>query len=235
MTHNRQPNLERLAADLKARLDWRLHEKIGRNRFEIVSDPVRREHVLFWPRPGNFDPPRYLEYLHELVHARMAEQVHPLFSGSAFVPGSDPKLVNATLCVFQAASDWFVEWELLEVCPERKAAELIVQYRSATRRLRGAGALDKRAAVELALLAAKGVVFLDHSPPSEGPLCELLDAFRRTPAHKPSLFTLRALVNRLLGTLFGARAEVKSTPTGHAWLLVSPAAADVARQPAAPG
>jgi len=212
-------NLEEVIHAARGRIAWTLHEKVGSGGFAVHSDPARREHVICWPRPGNFDPPRYLEYLHELVHARLAEEVHPLFSGPAFAPGSDRILVDTALPVFQAALDWFVEYEVVRLCPERKKPELAAQHEVVLRCLHGCGSLDPAGAACAALLTAKAVAWLGREPGLSGLLAELTQAFVRTPAHKPSLFTLRALTNRLLVPLFGMRAEMAMVQGRRAWLL----------------
>lgn len=213
-------SLEEIIGATRRRIAWSLREKVGDGGFAVRSDPCLREHVIYWPRPGCAGQPSYLEYLHELVHARLAEEAHPLFSGPVFAPGSSQGLVDAALPVFQAASDWFVEHEVLRLCPERKKPELVAQHEAVLQCLRGSGSLDPGGAAYAALMAAKAT-WLGREPGFTGLLADLCQAYLRTPAHKPSLFTLRALANRLLPPLFGARVEVVMACGREIWLLKS--------------
>lgn len=212
-------NLEQVIGATRLRIAWTLREKVGDGGFAVRSDPERREHVIHWPRPGAFEPPRYLEYLHELVHARLAEEAHPLFSGPCFAPGSDEALKDAALPVFQAASDWFVEHEVVRLCPERKKPELAAQHDAVLRCLRGGGSLDPASAACAALIAAKASAHLGREPGFTGLLADIAQAYLRTPAHKPSLFSLSALTNRLLSQLLNARARIVVARGREAWLL----------------
>ena len=155
------------------------------------------------------------------MHARLAEEAHPLFSGPTFAPGSHIVLVDMALPVFQAASDWFVEHEVVRLCPERKKPELASQFGSLLRGMREGGSLDPAEAACAALLAAKAIAFLGRETCLSGLLAELIEAYLRTPAHKPCLFTLRALTNRLLGPLFKARADIALAGGREVWLLRS--------------
>lgn len=214
-------NLEEIIRATRSRIGWPLREKLGDGGFSVRSDPERREHVIYWPRTGCVGAPHYLEYLHELVHARLAEEAHPLFSGPAFAPGSHAVLVNMALPVFQAASDWFVEHEVVRLCPERKKPELAAQFATLLHGLRDGGSLEPAEAACAALLAAKAVAFLGREVGLSGLLAELIQAYLRTPAHKPSLFTLSALTNRLLALLFKTRADIALAEGREAWLLRS--------------
>ncbi|EMG37415.1 hypothetical protein PCS_01928 [Desulfocurvibacter africanus PCS] len=212
-------NLEEIIRITRSKIAWPLRETLGDGGFAVRSDPGRREHVIYWPRYGGDGAPHYLKYLHELVHARLAEKAHPLFSGPAFAPGSHIVLVDAALPVFQAASDWFVEHEMVRLCPERKKPELAAQFGALLHGLRDGGSLDPAEAACAALLAAKAVAFLGREACLSGLLAELIQAYLRTPAHKPCLFTLRALTNRLLDPLFKARADIALAGGREVWLL----------------
>lgn len=214
-------NLEEIIRATRSRIAWPLRETLGDSGFAVRSDPDRREHVIYWPRSGGIGAPHYLEYLHELVHARLAEEAHPLFSGPTFAPGSHVLLVDTALPVFQAASDWFVEHEVVRLCPERKKPELAAQFGALLHGMRDGGSLDPAEAACAALLAAKAVAFLGREVCLSGLLAELIQAYLRTPAHKPSLFTLSALTNRLLAPLFEARADIALAQGREAWLLRS--------------
>lgn len=228
-TSDAADGLDSLADKARGDLTWPLQEVVGQTGFGLCSDQLRRRHVLRWPRAadlgsgltGGDGMPSYLAYLHELVHARLAETVHPFFACTEPLPGGDPELAEETRPAFQLAADWFVEHELLHVCPDRKAPEMARQFQRAQRLLANGGCLDKPTALELALLLAKGRYFLLRRLNLQGPLEELVLAFGKTPADKPSLFTLRALVNRLLGLHYRARAEVAASPWGQYWHVAS--------------
>lgn len=211
--------LQRMEGTMERHVTWRPPHRLVRVT-PGAGGPGER-YVLAWSCGQTW--PSYLEYMHGLVHVRLGEEAHPLFATADFSPDSADELIHAAGAVFEASMDWFVERLVLEMCPERKAWELEQQFAAAKHHLQRPGALNRDVAVALALHLAKGRVFLKQPMALSGPLSTLVDAFDCTPAHKPSLFTLRALANRLLHPLHNTKADITTADGRHVWRL-TPAA-----------
>lgn len=218
-THLSRDRLEQVVGEVRDTMAWPVRDVLVPEGFSVRTDDARREHVVSWPRPGQTCQPDYLVYLHGLIHARMAEDVHPLLGGSAISPDSDQHLAKMATPMLEAAMDWFVELQVLELCPDRKGKELRSQFDAAHKHLRRPGALSRELAVASSLVLAKGHVFLGLPLCLNGPLAGLVEAFSRTPADKPCIFTLRALTNRLLSQQLLARADLVRAAGRHAWRL----------------
>ena len=103
--------MKKIINKYRQNLNWSIIDIQGSNFYQIVSDDLRKEHHLYHPPVA-----RKIEYLHELCHAKLAEDNCVLFSTSYFSPDS----VNVGGCAvfFNIATDWFVDYELHKICPE---------------------------------------------------------------------------------------------------------------------
>jgi len=102
-------------------LKWKTVMILKDRDFEIVSDARKKEHTIFFPSPG--DPPRGIEYLHELAHALLAEK-HHLLSTAYFEKDTPEKLIKPLIWPIRTASDWFADDLLMEWVPEEEKAEI---------------------------------------------------------------------------------------------------------------
>ena len=141
-TEKGRGELENVIDEIRGGLSWRVEEGVGsRGWFEVVSFPLEKKHVVWWPDRNVLDPPRLIEVAHELLHAKLAEDVHPLFSGSFFVPGTPEGVIKLLVPGVRVATDWFVDERLYRYCPDMECEE-IREHLTLMRRFKCRGDVD---------------------------------------------------------------------------------------------
>jgi len=184
---------------LLSRFSWPVEEEFMRDGFEVATDPVRKKHVVFWPREGSRDAPSFERYLHEVGHALLAETVHQQFSRPFFVRGTTADLRNTYSAVFDAALDWFVQELLIGVAPGVQGDDIDARFRQTTAILRQNAALPSvEFTMDAGLALASFERFRGLAVKTQGRLHSVVEAFLRAAPDKPSLFTLQSLVRRLM-------------------------------------
>lgn len=193
----------RILAELTGRFAWPIEEEYMREAFEVVSDPARKKHVVFWPRESSGLTPPFGRYLHELAHALLAERSHPQFSRPCFVSGTDAATRNTYLPLFDAALDWFVQGVLMDVAPAQQGDDIDARFRQTAGILRQGGALPSlEFVVDSGLALASFRHWRGMETDTPGKLGQVVEAFARTDPAKASLFSLHGLVRTLMG-VFG--------------------------------
>jgi hypothetical protein len=184
---------------LLARFSWPVEEEYMRESFEVVTDPGREKHTVFWPRESLRAGPSFGRYLHEMGHALLAETVHPQFSRPAFAKGADPALANTYGPAMDAVLDWFVQGLLMEIAPGPQGADIDERFRTASAMLRrGEAPPSVEFVVDTALALASFQHFRGLDARVGGKLAVVAGAFLRTPPEKPTLFGLQSLTRSVV-------------------------------------
>ncbi|WP_243311877.1 hypothetical protein [Fundidesulfovibrio agrisoli] len=192
-----------IVANLTSRFTWPIEEEFMREMFEVVSDPARRKHVVYWPRESSGQTPSFGRYLHQMVHALLAEQVHPQFGRPNFAPGTDPSLRNAYRPLFDAALDWYVQAVLMEIAPKAQGDDIDARFKQSASILRQGGALPSlEFVVDTGLAMASFRYWRGLEVEAPGKLGQIVESFVRTDPRKPTLFGMHGLVRSLMA-VFG--------------------------------
>ena len=183
---------------LRRRLGWTVREIRGGRRgyFEVTSNPRTRVHTITWPAAG--DPVRPIEVVHELIHAHLAETVHPQFSGSWFRRGTPDHQVAACVWPCRAAGDWFVDHRLQAMCPAEFAAE-VREHAGLVRRAlsRTPGGIQLQ--VSAGLFYAQAEKYLGETEKNiPAAVSAAMRVFLSVPPESPDLPALARLINGLL-------------------------------------
>ena len=205
---------------LLARFSWPVEEEYMHYAFEVHTDPVRKTHVVHWPRESAHQEPSFERYLHEMGHALLAETVHQQFSRPAFLRNTDPDLRETYLPLFDAALDWYVQALLLEIAPAQQGADLDARFRQTAHMLRQGAALPSvEFVVDAGLALAAFQRFRGLEVETQGKLREVVQAFSRTPTDKPTLFGLQSLVRGIMGVFGMHTASLVSEKGFERWRI----------------
>jgi len=116
-------NLTKIYNRVLASLKWPVEKRLwDETSLQITCVTARRRHVMSIPRRG--DAVREIEFLHELAHARLAEDVHPLLATGVFVPRPPDHVLRELVWPTQSAADWFADALLWEWAPHACAMEI---------------------------------------------------------------------------------------------------------------
>lgn len=217
----RSENFETVIRALRGGLTWTVEERPGTG-FAVSSDPAAKRHLIDWPQDafsraadlGFFTQDHYFGYIHELCHALLAENVHPLFSSPRFLSGTEPELIDRAMPALGAALDWFAEWEVFRRCPARKGRQVALRLGLA-REMALLGAAAAEPAPHEALLLAQGLLYLGVEPFPGARAEGLARIMARVPPGRPRLPVLAALADRLLRQ----DAGLCILPHGGVWVL----------------
>jgi hypothetical protein len=198
----------------------------------IVSYPRTKSHAILVPetRPWRSTD---LDYLHELGHATLCEQVHPVFSASCHFASQDSErhflLVVPAL---NAACDWFICHRLSELSPQVSCKQIQNGLSVAEEVLSAAQLPPLEIILDAAGVVAQGIHFLDEPIECEGVLRTAVDAFLAVPPEQPSAENCLHLVNLLMGTYTDFRARLLQEGELFSWEVYGPDAG--ARQEGSP-
>lgn len=205
---------------LLARFSWPVEEEFMHSDFEVLSDPVRKVHVIQWPRESARKEPPFERYLHEMGHALLAEKVHPQFSRPVFTRSTDPSLRMTYQALFDTALDWYVQALLLDIAPDQQGADLDARFRQTAQMLRQGAALPS---MEFVMDAGMALAAFQHfrglEMETQGKLADVVQAFLRTPPEKPTLFGLQSLVRGLLAVFGTHTAALVSEKGFERWRI----------------
>ncbi|HXE96887.1 MAG TPA: hypothetical protein VN642_10805 [Dongiaceae bacterium] len=192
--------LKNLVKKAKSELSWTIQETAQESGpLRIFSDPVARTHTIFTPSaPPEGGVSEELNYLHELGHALLCEQVHPFFSNGFPIAGLDKAQVPAVSPVLCAASDWFVGHWLMEFCPEVAIDELQKEYDATAGIMEKGGPASVDKFFVAVLIIAQAIKYLNMPVECSGILDMAVKAFLAVPPEKPSLRKIENLINSLL-------------------------------------
>ena len=167
------------------------------NALSIQTDPVARRHTIYLPNHLDAVPP--LDYLHELVHAKLAEKAHPQLSSQYFAADIPQEAIDLVFPASVAAADWFVDEALHTLAAAPLEAQIAedhaVMQRALSSRTRPIPPLDFLA-YALAVAQVERYCLIRTEP--RGPLATAVAAFQAVPPDTPSLGAITDLTNRLL-------------------------------------
>ena len=214
--------MKKIIESIRSRLIWRVREeqKASRNgSFEITSSPTIREHVIYWPASDSpSGPPREIEYLHELVHALLCEQVHYQFSGHYFACGTPDEEIQIVGWACRAATDWFVDDELMRLVPDQEKAEIQEHFEMILEAFRkGPLRPEIFLLVTAGFVIAQAIKYLGVQVPTGGQITQIVDAFLSTPPENPSVQALEGLINKLLAVYSERRVRLVKDGEMEVW------------------
>jgi hypothetical protein len=190
----------------------------------IFTDPVKRSHVIRMPDKES-NRSTDMDYLHELGHALLCEQVHPVFAATGmFVDHREKQQqYNAIVPALNAATDWFVGHWLMELAP-KQARELL---RENLTLVEGIVKHPEPPPVEIILDAsqviAQAVLYLGKRTDCSGVLQTATDAFLAIPPGEPSADACCRLVNTLMAVYTPQRARLVNDGQIDLWEAYLPA------------
>jgi hypothetical protein len=187
---------------------------------EISSSERLRSHTIRIPNR----PFGKLDFLHELGHAWLCENVHPLFSTCHFVPGTSRHARDIALEPIRHAADWFVEGWLRQfgrVAADRRAE--VKQWGEEFWRLVQEHEDRYAAMIHTAYCRAILIHYRDMQVESSGSLKPLTDVFLACPPSPPQFENFQALINALLAVPHPGYSVLRVREGDiSAWLITSP-------------
>lgn len=187
--------IKKLIKKTRHRLNWPVREVTGPEirTLEITSDHAARTHTIYLP---DHDV-REIEYLHELGHATLGEQVHPQFA-TQYTVGADAETLHLIKPACQAASDWFIDAWLMQLCPDEERAEIEEHCALICRRLQGRQSGTPDELFGGALMIAQAIKYCRAKIQTGGLLAPAVDAYLTIEPHPPTVTKLAAVINALL-------------------------------------
>lgn len=183
----------------------------------IVSDPHNRAHTICLPLCAK-SAVNELSYLHELGHATLCEQAHPIFAANSyFHPSTEQEHFVMLAPALQTASDWYVSYWLNDICPDlfqtflKEKLELVEKICGSSQQPTVDVFLD------LAQTVALGIRYLDAPIDCGDKLKEAVDSFLCTETKKPTKETFTALVNTLMSIYSPIRAQLNNDDGYDVW------------------
>ena len=206
---------------MRKQLAWSLRDDPGGELFEISSSPWEKEHVIKFPQGATSDPPRPIEYLHELMNAQMAEVVHPLFSTSYFASETPAEVLDVVAPALRAAGDWFVNVRLMDLCQDDFRQEIqehvdLLLDSAQSRNALGEGAFLMMSA---GFILAQSIKYLGAPVRPQGDLAGVVDVFLACRTERPSVYKLQNLANNLLALYCPYRVRIAVDDGQDVWYV----------------
>ena len=204
--------IKRVQATLKWQVSTIKHET---RHMEITSDPIAKTHTIYIPPPEA--EWRDIEYLHELGHAYLAEQTHPLFSSAYFAKGTPDQEMQKFIWPKRTADDWYVDDLLIQWCPDEERAEIeehadmikYVEEETSPFWLYGAG-----------LMLAQAIEYRVEHPVVPESVKPVIDALRSFRPNCPNIRNLRRLTNKLALLVTTKQIELAHEDRLDVWKIV---------------
>lgn len=210
--------LRNLIVKARKGLDWPILDNHGDTPvYRILSDPGNQSHVVHIPAdPGARDDG--LSYLHELGHATLCEQVHPIFAASSYFSSGTAKDQFIMFApALQAASDWFVDRWLQKLAPRQIQASLENKLDVVEKIFSCEKPPTIDVFIDAALIVAQAIVYLNAPIDCGDKLKEAVDAFFSVNPDKPSEDAFLRLVNRLMAIYTPLRARIANDGEYDVW------------------
>lgn len=213
--------IAKLIKKTRHRLQWSVREVTGPDvhTLEITTDHRERHHTIYIPAHDV----RPIEYLHELAHATLCEQIHPQFSTQYFAIGIPDPIVRLIGAASQAASDWFVDEFLCALLPEETKAEVDEHLHMVS------GALGKNPEggpemfTGFALIVAQAIRYCGYKIELAEPLKQAVNGLLSVPPDNPTVEKLQAAVNNLLACYCPHRVRLITDQDGlEVWGVYNP-------------
>jgi len=183
---------------IKSELLWEIKiEPIDSWMSSITSSISEKKHTIHVARKTEGYLRLALDFIHELIHAKLCEQVHVFFSSIHFVENADMNLSESIAPIINTAIDWFVEAQVAALCPDEMRQSLASDLK-----LSSNDTLDKQLTIDTvyarALIAACGIKWGNFEIELGGDYKRIVDTLMTIPPESPSIDNLLLLMNRLL-------------------------------------
>lgn len=198
--------IKKLIKTTRHRLTWPVRECTSGHTLMITSDHQQRSHLITIPQSGVVRP---IEYLHELAHATLCEQVHPQFSTQYFNGAGDERVLAEIQPAAQAASDWFADAWLMAVCPIEERREIEEHCALVVQSLHASPAGTPEMLYGSALMIAQAKKYCSLEVKTGGQLLQAVTAFLSIEPSPPTIEHLEALLNLLLEVLHPYRVRLE--------------------------
>ena len=186
-------------SELESSLQWPITVSRGnQNVLCITSDPVKKSHTINFPpkRITHHNPVLDVDFLHELSHAYLGENVHFQFATTIYHLSLTP-LLQPIYPAIQSSLDWFVEDVVYSRCKDGFLAQLHKDTASLRRpKIIGFDSMDRPWIS--ALILAQSIQYLNHKPTLVGWTKNAVERFLDVPPDKPTIENLEALNNSLI-------------------------------------
>jgi len=196
-------NIKKAIKKYKHALKWKLEtiQNESIKTLEIVSDKKNFIHRVYIPE----NDVRDIEFLHELGHAFLCENIHQLFSTSSFLNYNEYRM-KILVPIVRAADDWFVDQWLFEIAPNDEKKEIEEHYKLVM------ASIEKIDSYEImvasAFLIAQAERYLKIKPGITGDIRKLIDCFLNVNPEKPNVKKLEKLINSMLSLVSDFQVEV---------------------------
>jgi hypothetical protein len=114
-------NLRSRIREVESSLKWPLTRIRGRVGPGIESDVSARTHTIYLPEHAI----RAIDYLHELAHAHLAEEIEGAFVGLRIVAATALQGGELPVRVLQVVADWFADERLFSWAPAEMRKKLV--------------------------------------------------------------------------------------------------------------
>lgn len=211
-------DLKPLIMETRSRLFWPVREVVRGDTLEIISDHIHKVHTIHIPAASGGI--RDIEYLHELAHATLCEQAHPMFSTWYFASDTPARIIEEITPACRTANEWFAEGWLMQVAPAAERAEVEEHLQLVFETLRGAG--SEQSAVILygaALIIAQAIAYCGAQIRCGGLLQDAVTAFLSVRPDLATLPQLELLINRLLSVGYPYRLSCCRENDLDVWLV----------------
>ena len=220
-------SLKSLIKEVRGNLEWPvLQQPHDLPVIRLVSYPRTRSHVILVPDKQLEKRSTDLDYLHELGHATLCEQAHPVFSASShFASQESERHFMILVPALNVALDWFIcHWQM-ELAPVATKKQIQEGLKISEEVL----GLEKLPPLEI-ILDAAGVIaqsihFLGEPIECDGVLQTAVDAFLALPPERPTAENCALLVNLLMATYTDYRARLLHEGELFTWEVYRPGAA----------
>lgn len=196
-------NIKKAIKKYKHALKWELktiqNESI--KTLEIVSDKKNFIHRVYIPE----NDVRDIEFLHELGHAFLCENIHQLFSTASFLNYTEYRMKILTPIV-RAADDWFVDQWLFEIAPNDEKKEIEEHYKMAMKTIGHHDSYEMM--IGCAFLIAQAERYLKIKSGVTGDSRKLIDCFLNVNPGNPNVKKLEKLINSMLSLVSDFQVEV---------------------------
>lgn len=192
--------VQKILTAVQDAITWEIETAISPvNNLEIISMPLEKKHVLFFP-VSQKESLRPTEIIHELLHALYAEQIHHLFSGHIFTRQTPEEHILTVAWACRSATDWFIDGKLYELLPEEEKREIKELFFGLTELLieKQIETVTPDFLLQAGFIIAQAIKYLDMPVAVEGDLQRVVTAFLNTPTENPSIEALEGLINNLL-------------------------------------
>ena len=188
--------IKTLISATRRRLTWPVAEVTGPEvePLRITSDHIKKTHTIYLP---DHDV-REIEYLHELGHAWLCENINPMFGTQYFARSVTPAQLAEIQPAAQGASDWICDQWLFEQAPAAEKAEIKESLDLICRRLKQNPSGSPEIFCMVVLIFAQTEKYLRKTILLSDPLKSAVTALVAINPARPNIKKLAAAVNTLL-------------------------------------